>query len=133
MTDTVFTAREIVDTVGISYRQLDHWTTTKVIQPSITNVKGTGNHREFSGDDVLYIRLIKDLLDQGYDLRHLRIIGRQIRKCLTKIVPGHVLVINGKEIKTMNHSDAVAMMSKTNTLMTVCSITKTKPQKEETK
>jgi DNA-binding transcriptional MerR regulator len=133
MTDTVFTARKLVDTIGISYRQLDHWTTTKVIEPSITNNKGSGNRREFSGDDVLYIRLIKDLLDQGYDLRYLRTIGSQIRKSLTKIVSGHVLVISGKDVKTMNHSDATAMMSKPDIRITVCSITKTKPQKEETK
>ena len=43
-----YTGPEVCKITGISYRQLDHWTTTKLIEASIRNIKGSGFHRIYS-------------------------------------------------------------------------------------
>ena len=35
-----YTGPEVCNITGISYRQLDHWTTTKLIKASVRNIKG---------------------------------------------------------------------------------------------
>ena len=40
-----YTGPEVCKITGISYRQLDHWTSTDLINASIRNIKGSGFHR----------------------------------------------------------------------------------------
>jgi len=120
----IFTAKQVVDSVGISYRQLDYWTTTKLIRPSITNSKGSGNFREFSDKDVLHVSLIKDLLSHGYDLQHVRLIAHEVRKCLNHIEPDKVLVVDGTQVQVMDWFDATVVMSNSPTPVTVWSMRK---------
>ena len=37
-----YTGPEVCKITGISYRQLDHWTTTSLVDASIRNIKGSG-------------------------------------------------------------------------------------------
>lgn len=46
-------AKEVLDRVcGLSYRQLDHWTTIGMIQPSNVTADGSGTRRRWSEADV---------------------------------------------------------------------------------
>ena len=47
-----YTGPEVCNITGISYRQLDHWTTTKLIKASVRNIKGSGFHRIYSFNDI---------------------------------------------------------------------------------
>ncbi len=51
-----YTGPEVCKITGISYRQLDHWTTTKLIEASIRNIKGSGFHRIYSFQDIDLLR-----------------------------------------------------------------------------
>jgi DNA-binding transcriptional MerR regulator len=59
-------------TVGISYRQLDYWTTTGLVRASVRDAGGSGTQRLYSFDDIVQLKLIKRLLDAGVDLRRIR-------------------------------------------------------------
>ena len=64
-----YTAPQVCKIVGISYRQLDHWTTSKLVKASIRSIKGSGHHREYAFDDLLRVKVIKndkDLITFGY-------------------------------------------------------------------
>lgn len=50
---------------GITYRQLDHWTRTRFVAPSITAANGSGTQRRYSTVDVVCLRIVKLLTDRG--------------------------------------------------------------------
>jgi DNA-binding transcriptional MerR regulator len=58
--------------VGITYRQLDHWDRTGLKSPSLVPAKGSGTQRLYSYQDVLELRIIKQLLDAGVTLQRAR-------------------------------------------------------------
>jgi DNA-binding transcriptional MerR regulator len=58
--------------VGITYRQLDYWARTELVQPSVRDAKGSGTQRLYSFDDVVQLRVVKRLLDTGVSLQRVR-------------------------------------------------------------
>ncbi len=58
--------------VGISYRQLDYWTTTGLVTPSVRDADGSGSQRLYSFEDIVQLRIIKNLLDTGVSLQRIR-------------------------------------------------------------
>lgn len=57
---------------GVSYRQLDYWTTTGLVSPSVRSAEGSGSQRLYSFEDVLQLKVIKQLLDTGVSLQRIR-------------------------------------------------------------
>lgn len=58
--------------VGITYRQLDYWTRTNLVQPSIHQAAGSGDQRLYSFNDLLQLKVIKQLTDAGASLQKVR-------------------------------------------------------------
>jgi DNA-binding transcriptional MerR regulator len=58
--------------VGITYRQLDYWARTGLLRPSLVEAKGSGTKRVYSYQDVLELKVIKQLLDSGISLQSAR-------------------------------------------------------------
>ena len=50
---------------GVTYRQLDYWTRTGLVTPSIKDAHGSGSQRLYSFQDLATLRVIKRLLDTG--------------------------------------------------------------------
>jgi DNA-binding transcriptional MerR regulator len=63
---------QVCKIVGITYRQLDHWDRTGLKSPSLVPAKGSGTQRLYSYQDVLELRIIKQLLDAGVTLQRAR-------------------------------------------------------------
>jgi DNA-binding transcriptional MerR regulator len=57
---------------GISYRQLDYWARTGLVQPSIRNASGSGTQRLYGFRDILVLKVVKRLLDAGVSLQNIR-------------------------------------------------------------
>jgi len=62
-------ATKIVD---ITYRQLDYWTRTGLVSPSIQSAEGSGTQRIYSFNDLLQLKVIKELIDAGASLQKVR-------------------------------------------------------------
>jgi DNA-binding transcriptional MerR regulator len=58
--------------VGITYRQLDYWTRTKLVTPSIKQADGSGTQRLYSFNDLLQLKVVKELTDAGASLQKVR-------------------------------------------------------------
>jgi DNA-binding transcriptional MerR regulator len=58
--------------VGITYRQLDYWTRTGLVVPSIKSAEGSGTQRVYSFNDLLQLKVIKELIDAGASLQKVR-------------------------------------------------------------
>jgi DNA-binding transcriptional MerR regulator len=57
---------------GITYRQLDYWARTALVEPSIRPARGSGSQRLYGFRDILVLRVVKRLLDTGISLQQIR-------------------------------------------------------------
>ena len=67
-----YRAPHVCKLVGITYRQLDYWARTDLLQPSLRAAQGSGTQRLYSFSDLVQLRVIKGLLDAGLDLKKIR-------------------------------------------------------------
>ena len=79
--------------VGISYRQLDYWARTGLIEPSLAAAAGSGSRRAYTYRDLLELRVIKSLLDAGIKLESVRLVFEYLRThAETDIAAAHLLI-----------------------------------------
>jgi len=64
---------------GITYRQLDYWARTKLVEPSIRAAAGSGTQRLYSFKDMLVLKVVKRLLDTGVSLQNIRTAVEHLR------------------------------------------------------
>ncbi len=57
---------------GITYRQLDYWARTGLVEPSVREASGSGTQRLYSFRDILVLKVVKKLLDAGISLQNIR-------------------------------------------------------------
>jgi DNA-binding transcriptional MerR regulator len=57
---------------GITYRQLDYWARTGLVEPTVREAAGSGSQRLYSFRDILVLRVVKKLLDAGVSLPNIR-------------------------------------------------------------
>ncbi|HXZ62442.1 MAG TPA: MerR family transcriptional regulator [Acidimicrobiales bacterium] len=90
-----FRGPQVCDLVGISYRQLDYWARTGLLQPSLAAAKGSGSRRMYSYSDVLELKVIKQLLDAGVSLQSARRAVECLRNDLGTDLASANLVLTG--------------------------------------
>ena len=56
----------------ITYRQLDYWARTGLVEPSIRTASGSGSQRLYAFRDILVLRIVKRLIDTGVSLPNIR-------------------------------------------------------------
>ena len=79
-----YTGPEVCKITGITYRQLDHWTTTSLVDASIRNIKGSGYHRIYSFQDIIKIKLVNKLREAGVSLQKIRLALKNVKQILGK-------------------------------------------------
>ena len=57
---------------GITYRQLDYWARTGLVEPSVRSATGSGTQRLYGFRDILVLKVVKRLLDTGVSLQNIR-------------------------------------------------------------
>ena len=57
---------------GITYRQLDYWARTGLVEPSVRPATGSGTQRLYGFRDILVLKVVKRLLDTGISLQQIR-------------------------------------------------------------
>ena len=70
---------QVCSIVGITYRQLDYWARTGLVEPSIRAAHGSGSQRLYSFRDILVLKIVKRLLDAGVSLQNIRVAVDQLR------------------------------------------------------
>ena len=92
---------------GISYRQLDYWARTGLVEPTIRGAAGSGSQRLYGFRDILVLKIVKRLLDAGVSLQNIRSAVSHLRdrgsEDLTKIT----LMSDGASIYECTNSDEI--------------------------
>ncbi|MCT2176316.1 MerR family transcriptional regulator [Brachybacterium muris] len=65
---------------GITYRQLDYWARTGLVEPSVRAASGSGSQRLYGFRDVLVLKVVKRLLDTGVSLQQIRVAVAALRE-----------------------------------------------------
>ncbi|MGA4843268.1 MerR family transcriptional regulator [Streptomyces sp. G45] len=65
---------------GITYRQLDYWARTGLVEPSVRAAGGSGTQRLYSFRDVVVLKVVKRFLDTGVSLQNIRTTVQHLRE-----------------------------------------------------
>jgi DNA-binding transcriptional MerR regulator len=83
---------------GITYRQLDYWARTGLIEPSVRGATGSGTQRLYSFSDILLLKVIKRLLDAGISLQQIRTAVQHLRQRGTEDLTQVTLMSDGASV-----------------------------------
>ena len=92
---------------GISYRQLDYWARTGLVEPSIRTASGSGTSRLYSFRDILVLKIVKRLLDTGISLQNVRSAVEHLRARGTEDLATLTLMSDGASIYECSSADDV--------------------------
>jgi DNA-binding transcriptional MerR regulator len=92
--ETGYRGPQVCSIVGITYRQLDYWARTNLLKPSLADAKGSGTQRVYSYTDLLKLKVIKRLLDEGLSLQKARSAIRALEETGNEPITAS-LVLNG--------------------------------------
>jgi len=80
-----FNTRLVCKLTEISQRQVDYWDKTHLIKPSVREASGYGSVRLYSFVDLVQLKVVKTLKDQGISLQKIRKSITYLRKNFPRI------------------------------------------------
>ncbi len=92
---------------GITYRQLDYWARTALVEPSIRPAAGSGTQRLYSFRDILVLKVVKRLLDTGVSLQNIRSAVEHLREHGVEDLAGITLMSDGATVYECTSPDEV--------------------------
>jgi DNA-binding transcriptional MerR regulator len=92
---------------GISYRQLDYWARTGLVEPSVRAAHGSGTQRLYSFRDILVLKVVKKLLDTGISLQQIRAAVQHLRDHGTEDPAQVTLMSDGVSVYECTSPDEV--------------------------
>jgi DNA-binding transcriptional MerR regulator len=92
---------------GITYRQLDYWARTELVEPSIRAAHGSGSQRLYSFRDILVLKVVKRLLDTGVSLQNIRTAVNHLRQRGVEDLAQITLMSDGTSVYECTSPDEV--------------------------
>ncbi|MGA8852110.1 MAG: MerR family transcriptional regulator [Aeromicrobium sp.] len=92
---------------GITYRQLDYWARTQLVEPTVRSATGSGTQRLYSFKDILLLKIIKRLLDAGVSLQQIRIAIDHLRVRGTDDLTQVTLMSDGASVYECRSADEI--------------------------
>lgn len=102
-----FRGPQVCKIVGITYRQLDYWARTKLVEPGIKPAEGSGSQRLYSFTDIVHLKIIKNLLDAGVSLQQTRRAVDYLRYELNQPLEEVTIISDGTSIYACKSRDEV--------------------------
>jgi DNA-binding transcriptional MerR regulator len=92
---------------GITYRQLDYWARTGLVEPSVRAASGSGSQRLYGFRDILALKIVKRLLDTGISLQQIRTAIGFLREQGAEDVAQVTLMSDGASVYACTSPDEV--------------------------
>ena len=105
-----FSGPQTAELVGISYRQLDHWTTKGLMRSSLADAAGSGSRRRYSYNDLVELKIAKKMRDQGIDLRSIARAFDYLRDQLGGEVASANIVISGGDVLLVDEDQVLSLL-----------------------
>lgn len=109
----VWSASELGDSAGLTYRQVDHWVRRGLLVPSVARANGSGVYRLFSERDTRVARILAQLARTGGNVHRLL----KVRDTLIRTIEDgrwkqHPWLIVGEQVRTVSKADLANVMTK---------------------
>jgi DNA-binding transcriptional MerR regulator len=99
---------------GVTPRNLDYWAKTKFIVPSVAEAKGTGTERKYAFNDLVALRIARQLRQAGISTQALRGVVKRLRSWTganNPLAESHLVVI-GSDVKLVsNCTEVLSLLS----------------------
>ena len=92
---------------GITYRQLDYWARTGLVEPTVRPAHGSGTQRLYSFRDILVLKIVKRLLDTGVSLQQIRTAVQHLRERGVADLAQITLMSDGASVYECTSADEV--------------------------
>jgi DNA-binding transcriptional MerR regulator len=92
---------------GITYRQLDYWARTGLVEPSVRGATGSGTQRLYGFRDILVLKVVKRLLDTGVSLQQIRVAIQALRERGVEDLAQITLMSDGASVYECTSADEV--------------------------
>jgi DNA-binding transcriptional MerR regulator len=92
---------------GITYRQLDYWARTGLVEPSVRSATGSGSQRLYSFRDILVLKVVKRLLEAGVSLHNIRTAVEHLRARGIADLAQITLISDGSTVYECTSADEV--------------------------
>jgi DNA-binding transcriptional MerR regulator len=92
---------------GITYRQLDYWARTGLVEPSVRAASGSGSQRLYGFRDILTLKVVKRLLDTGISLQQIRTAVAYLREQGAADIAQVTLMSDGASVYACTSADEV--------------------------
>ena len=92
---------------GITYRQLDYWARTGLVEPTVRPATGSGTQRLYGFRDILVLRVVKRLLDSGVSLQQIRSAVEHLRERGVEDLSRITLMSDGASVYECTSDDEV--------------------------
>ncbi|WP_220188920.1 MerR family transcriptional regulator, partial [Streptomyces phytophilus] len=92
---------------GITYRQLDYWARTGLVEPGVRAAHGSGAQRLYGFHDVVVLKIVKRLLDAGVSLQSIRTAVRHLRATDAADLRRMTLISDGATVYECTSPDEV--------------------------
>ena len=105
--DTGYRGPTACAAAGITYRQLDYWARTGLVEPTVRGASGSGSQRLYSFRDILILKVIKRLLDAGISLQQIRTAVQHLRQRGTDDLTRVTLMSDGASVYECTSTEEV--------------------------
>jgi DNA-binding transcriptional MerR regulator len=95
---------------GITYRQLDYWARTGLVEPSVRPAYGSGTQRLYSFRDVVVLKIVKRFLDTGVSLQNIRAAVQHLRATERADLAQMTLMSDGATVYECSSPDEVVSL-----------------------
>jgi DNA-binding transcriptional MerR regulator len=92
---------------GITYRQLDYWARTGLVEPAVRGASGSGSQRLYGFRDILVLKVVKRLLDTGVSLQQIRTAVEHLRERGVEDLAQITLMSDGASVYECTSADEV--------------------------
>ncbi|MCA1780927.1 MAG: MerR family transcriptional regulator [Dermatophilaceae bacterium] len=92
---------------GITYRQLDYWARTGLVEPSVRSATGSGSQRLYGFRDILVLKVVKRLLVTGVSLQQIRLAITSLRRAGVEELSQITLMSDGATVYECTSPDEI--------------------------
>lgn len=124
-----YSSAEVCELAAVTARQLDYWTRTDLVWPTITDaVRGrSGWNRRWAREDVALVRIIRELTGVGFSVARIRLFASEIRSAIESRHERPLLVVANGAAGSMTVDQVTALIATVPTvtvlnLDTVCAL-----------
>ncbi len=132
--ESTYPIDQVAKLTGHSKQMLDYLCRMEIIVPAVAGRRGRGRMRRFHFADIVLLRTIKLLLDQGVSVKKIKKSLTTIREKFHDLTPGQLpsgfIYTDGNEVYLQTAEDTLAEISKSGQL-SFCFIIDTKTLKKD--